>query len=142
MKYYLDTSIAVSLLSEETNSEIAIAWMENQQARDITTSYWLVTEFHAALARKRRKGVITDLEFAGAIAAFSRTLLPLITFVDISQKDFQLAADICRQHSVGLRGPDALHLAVSISNDATLATLDKAFAAGALALGYKAHALI
>jgi predicted nucleic acid-binding protein len=53
--------------------------------------------------------------------------------------DFQLAAElVLRDVSLGLRGPDALHLAVAAGARVPILTLDRGLLAAARALGIEA----
>ena len=55
--------------------------------------------------------------------------------VDIAATDARLAYIYVRRFDLGLRAPDALHLAIARRLDATLVTLDRRLAAAAGELG-------
>lgn len=46
---------------------------------------------------------------------------------EITSRHFERAMELARVHEAGLRGGDALHLAIALGNDATLCTPDKRF---------------
>ncbi len=64
-----------------------------------------------------------------------------LTILDIRPRHFRAAANLSDNIALGIRAPDALHLAVAVDNGATLCTLDKKLAAGAAALGAKVNLL-
>jgi predicted nucleic acid-binding protein len=131
LRFYLDTSVLVAAFTTETTTARVIEWLAID--RDLVTSDWSVTEFSSALALKLRTGQTSSAHRESALAAFSRQTRTVFEMLPVERRHFEMAARFCDNHRLGLRAPDALHLAVSMDNDARLCTLDKHLAeAGAM----------
>jgi uncharacterized protein len=138
---YLDTSLVVSALTNEAETERTQDWLGRQQADDLAISDWVQTEFSSALSIKLRAGQIEATHRAAALAAFTRLATDSFTVVPVSRLQFRTAARFVEQHMLGLRAGDALHLAVCADHGATLCTLDRRLGEAAPALGVKAMLL-
>ena len=134
MTLYLDTSLIIGVLTREPGSPVFQAWLARRSG--FVISEWVLTELSSALSVKQRCGTISAAErhqalLAGrGIAAAAQAVLPVAT------ADFRRAAAIADDPGVGLRSGDALHLAVVAAHGLGLATLDNAFAAAAVSLGF------
>jgi uncharacterized protein len=132
---YVDTSVLVAALTSEVNTRRAERWLTTSSRDDFAISEWVVAEFSAALSIKLRIGSIgiemrhAALEALGVMMAQSFTLLPVVS------AHFRTAARFADRHTLGLRAPDALHLAIAAEQSAILCTLDKGLAAAGKALG-------
>jgi predicted nucleic acid-binding protein len=71
------------------------------------------------------------------LAKFTRLNTDSFNVVAVSRLQFRMAARFVRQHRLGLRGGDALHLAVCADHGATLCTLDWRLGNAGSALGVK-----
>lgn len=131
---YLDTSLIVAVASFERESEKVERWLERQPEESFATSDWCVTEFSAALSIKLRRKVMTSDQRDAALAYFDTRLLTAFERLDVLPRDFRTAASLADRFAIGLRGGDALHLAVATRVNATLCTLDKGQAAAGAAL--------
>ncbi len=123
--FYVDTSVLVAAVSDETNSEAARNWMQARDAGEMAISQWTITEFSAALSIKQRAGDLSGEQRSIAHNAFSRWLKNVFRVLDVEQADFQDAARMAEQVQAGLRSGDALHAAIALNRDLTLCTLDK-----------------
>jgi len=56
---YVDTSVLVSALTNETDTSLWQTWLAEQDAPELAISDWTVTEFAAALSNKLRTGALT-----------------------------------------------------------------------------------
>ena len=91
-----------------------------------STSQWTCVEFASLAAKHVRMGSIRDDEARDAIARFDRLLASSFKLVMPSAEDFTLARHYLGPFETGLRGGDALHLAIAVTNGARVVfTLDK-----------------
>lgn len=135
MKLYLDTSLIVSALTNETSTEAALDWIAANQARGFATSRWSITEFSSAIALKVRNGHLNGDQRAVTLRTFDN-LLAAFDVVPVQTADFDFAARVANQDHVALRSGDALHLAVAMRVGSPLRTMDRRFVSGALATGH------
>jgi predicted nucleic acid-binding protein len=122
---YLDTSLLVAALTREPKTGAVLEWIEAQQPDLLTISEWVVTEFSSALSLKLRTGQITTTERVETLAAFAHLRAEGLALLPISGLHFQMAARFADRHALGLRAPDALHLAICADHGAELCTLDR-----------------
>lgn len=123
--FYLDTSVLVAATTREGYSHRTQDWLASVPLQSLIISPWVITEYHAALALKQRTQQITGQERSGAIGYFRQILKESLTVVPVQERHFLQAADLVDRHLSGLRGPDALHLAIARDQGAVLATLDR-----------------
>jgi hypothetical protein len=69
---------------------------------------------------------------------FTRLKSDSLTVVPVTPDHFLTAARFADQYGIGLRAGDALHVEVAAGQGATICTLDKRLADGAIALGVSA----
>ena len=138
---YLDTSLLVAALTNETETERMQRWLGQQQPDELAISDWVVTEFSSALSIKLRAGQINENQRAEVLSLFTRLVTDSLAVVPVSRLEFRTAARFADQHALGLRAGDALHLAICTDHGATLCTLDRRLANAGSALGVKAMLL-
>jgi predicted nucleic acid-binding protein len=132
---YTDTSILVAALTTEARTRRAERFLTGAGRGALSISEWVVAEFSSALSMKLRLGTIglearrAGLEALGLMIEQSLMLLP------VTSSHFRTAARFADQHQLGLRAPDALHLAVAAEQGAVLCTLDKRLVSAGTALG-------
>ena len=132
---YVDTSVLVAALVKEIHTPRAQRWLTPGESEDFAISDWVIAEFSSALSMKLRLGSIaldlrrSALEALGIMIEQSMVLLP------VTGVHFRMAARFADQHQLGLRAPDALHLAIAAERGAVLCTMDKRLAGAAGALG-------
>ena len=134
---YLDTSLLVAALTNESETERMQRWLGQQQRSDLAISDWVTTEFSSALSIKLRAGHIGVAHRADVLATFTRLTTESFTVVPVSRLQFRTAARFVEQHMLGLRAGDALHLAICADHGATLCTLDRRLSEAGAALGVK-----
>lgn len=122
---YLDTSfIAPLVLNEDVSAEVE-AFVTKQSAGSLAVSHWTRVEFASLVAREvRMKNFSTQTaelvlaEFEALVTQSCQVWLP-------SAADYELARAFVTRFDTGLRGGDALHLAIAKNQGASkLLTLD------------------
>lgn len=122
---YLDTSLLVAFVTNESETSRVQFWVRSKADQRLSISDWTVTEFSSALSVKLRRRDMTVDKRNQALSMFRSGFLDLVTRLGVSAEDFQSAAELADNHALGLRGSDALHLAVAKRHRATLCTLDR-----------------
>ncbi len=138
---YLDTSLLVAALTLEARTIELQQWLGQQRPDELVISDWVVAEFSAALAAKLRAERIDVSERAAALAAFSQLCAGSFTILPLSRAHFQMAARFADRHTLGLRAPDALHVALCLDHGAILCTLDRPLSEACAPLGVSAMLL-
>lgn len=138
MTGYLDTSFLAPFYLPESTSSYIEAFLGRASLGALAISYWTNVEFASLLARDVRMGnmqVETALRVQERFlqdAEFYRVLSPV-------SEDFQEAMRLLLPRTdLGLRGPDALHLAIAKRRGLVLYTLDKPLLRAAEALSVPA----
>jgi uncharacterized protein len=138
---YLDTSVLVAALTPEARTIELQQWLGQQETDEFAVSDWVVAEFSSALAAKLRAGRLDASERAAALAGFAQLCAGSFTILPLSRAHFQMAARFADQHTLGLRAPDALHVALCLDQGAILCTLDRPLSDACTSLGVSAMLL-
>jgi len=133
---YFDTSFLAPLILEEPTSARIERFMARLPAGELAVSHWTRVEFSSLLAREVRVGGLkpqaakeADAEFEAIVAESFVVLLP-------DADDFSLAKEYLGHHRTGLRGGDALHLAIAGNRRVeTIYSLDKTLLKAGKTLG-------
>jgi uncharacterized protein len=134
---YLDTSLLVAALTNETETQRMQSWLCQQNVDELAISDWVATEFSSALSIKLRMGQIRAAHRADALALFTRLGTDSLMVVAVSRLQVRTSARFADQYELGLRAGDALHLAICADHGATLCTLDRRLRDAGSALGVK-----
>lgn len=131
---YLDTSVPVAALADEPLGSSARRAIASDRGGRPLISDWVVTEFSSAIALKVRSGKLAEAD-AHRIIAFFHEVAAEFEHLPVERSHFYRAAEFCRAFSTGLRGPDALHLAIGEAAGALILTLDTGMDTAGAALG-------
>lgn len=135
---YLDTSLVVTLLTAEVETETARAWMRRQSQDSFAISDWVITEFAAVLSMKVRSRFLSEEQRRATQEWFDKLAAESFERLPVEREYFVSAGRFARQSKAGLRGGDALHLAVAGATSATLCTRDKGLHNAAVEFGIAA----
>lgn len=136
---YLDTSFLAPLFREENATEKVTAFLSVQDAGSLAISKWTKVEFASLLAREVRMNVLNPEEAELALEEFHNLATASLAIWLPDARDFDLAAEYVAKFETGLRGPDALHLAIARNRGAEfVATLDEGMQLAASMLGIPA----
>ena len=135
---YLDASVLVTLLLGEPSSAVVERWISDVEL-PLLVSDLAAAEVSSAVSLAVRQGRETAANGAGRLSDFDswRTEAPTVA-IAIDPDDIRMADQIVRAFDLGLRAPDAVHLATAQRLNASLITLDRRLLRAASALGVEA----
>jgi predicted nucleic acid-binding protein len=123
--HYFDTSFLVPLIVTEATTPAVTRYIATLSPADMATSLWTRVEFASLAARDVRSGAIPASEVDNVRAKFDQTLRTF-ELIAPEARDFAQAYELLKDHRSGLRGGDALHLAIARNRGAeTVHSLDK-----------------
>jgi uncharacterized protein len=133
MGAYLDTSVIVPLFLADAFSEQADILFAQQSM--ITIADWAVVEVSSVVARQTRIGAIDTQTAKTVLSNFDTWRTGAASGAETLSSDMVLATKWVRDFDLGLRGPDALHLAIASRLNLKLLTFDMRMKAAAKGLG-------
>jgi len=131
---YLDTGILLPTLIAEPMSEAVYDYL-GADRQELLISDFAAAEVASALSRLVRMALLTEADASARLADFDAWRAAMSLPVDIGATDARLAYIYVRRFDLGLRAPDALHLAIARRLDVPLVTLDRRLATAARELG-------
>jgi len=131
---YLDASVLVPTLIDESGSEAIFAFLAAADEA-IVVSDFAAMEVASALSRLVRMKYLTGAGAEALLREFDSWRAIAATGSALQGSDARLADIFVRRFDLGLRAPDALHLALCRRDNHGLLTLDRRLAAAAEALG-------
>ena len=131
---YADTSLLLPVYVPEVNSDKANSAVDGVQ--ELLVSDLTVAELLVGLARKVKLGVLAPEKAEEVRAAFEQHMAEgFLQRVPLVSRHSEAAGLLSLQSPVMLRTLDALHLAVAVEREATIATLDGRLSEAARAIG-------
>jgi len=128
-----DASVLVALLVPEPSSRAVLAALRDPASAMV--SDFAVGEVFSAIAIKVRGKRLGAPEADTVLLDFERWTRRSTQRIAMQHEDMTQAAGLVRRFDLGLRMPDALHLALAQRLDAPIATLDRRQAEAARTLG-------
>jgi predicted nucleic acid-binding protein len=139
MSIYLDASLVIPTLVQETTSGAVEAYLKSRPDRLI--SDFTAAEVASGLSRLVRMNQLASEEANARLADFEAWRAASSSPIDVHAADVRLAYAYVRRFELKLRAPDALHLAIARRLDATFATLDRHLAKVGQEIGVAVDAL-
>jgi len=131
---YADTSLLLAVYVPEVNSEVANSTLKG--VKELLVSDLTVAEFLVGLARKVKLGALPQDEADQVRVAFEQHMEDgFLRRVAVVGAHSEAAGELAHRSSIMLRTLDAIHLAVAVEHEATMATLDGRLADAARAVG-------
>ena len=131
---YLDASAFVSLFVEDAHSERIRSLLEERHPAVAVSTFGLI-EFAAAVSARDRAGRLAFGQAADTLQQADTWVAAQATTVEVDPADHRVAAGYVRRFDLGLKAPDALHLATCARLGLPILTFDQRQAAAATALG-------
>jgi predicted nucleic acid-binding protein len=123
---YLDTSFVAPLVLNEDASPQVEAFLAKQAAGGLAVSQWTRVEFCSLVAREVRMKHLNTQTAEAVIAEFEALVQESCQVWLPSAADYNLARTLLARFDSGLRGGDALHLAIARNHGADkVLTLDE-----------------
>lgn len=123
---YLDTSFVAPVVLNEDVSPQVEAFLAKQAAGNLAVSQWTRVEFCSLVAREVRMKHFSTQTAEAVIAEFESLVQESCQVWLPSAADYDLARTLLARFDTGLRGGDALHLAVARNQGADkVLTLDE-----------------
>lgn len=136
---YFDTSIIAPLFLPETASDAIEAFVRSLGAGQLATSSWTRVEFASLVSRRIRMRDLNEEQAMAVRMRFEQLLAESFRVVVPGASDYDTAAMFLTNHKTGLRGGDAMHLAVVCNqNMRMLYSLDAKMVRAAQSLGVPA----
>lgn len=133
MSVYIDASALTAILVREPGWQGIAEWLAMQDGALVYSNFGF-GEFRSALGNQVRRREATP-DYAIALVATARSYLAPWTLIDITSPDITDAGDMLERFDLGLRLPDAIHIAVARRLDLTLVSTDVRQVFGARAFG-------
>lgn len=133
-RVYLDTNLIVPLFVGEAESSRIEEWLRGSAVIPVISDL-VVLEFSATLSRLVREGRATTGKARALTQRFDRWHGTRGRPLAVTRRTFATARTFVEQAALGVRGPDALHLALIQAHGLPLATFDTRLRAAAQNLG-------
>lgn len=133
---YLDTSFIGAYFLPETASASVQRLLSDAAPGTLAISHWTEVEFFSLLALRRRMGTLTDIVRRIAAIQFETIVERSFMVFLPTTEDFASAKEYLADHAMGLRGGDALHLAIAANRRVeAIHTLDRTMLKAGASLG-------
>lgn len=123
---YCDTSFITPIFRKEASSIEVERFLQRRVPGELAISHWTRVEFSSLLARDVRMGIIERNKAVDLDAQFENTIARSFVILLPDRSDFDLCKHYLQRFDTGLRGGDALHLAIAHNRKVqAVYTLDK-----------------
>jgi len=131
---YFDASVILTLFLEEPDTPSVDRFIKRNR-RPLAVSEFAAAEVASGLSLRIRSGTLTETEARETLRLFDNWRATEAEYIHVRTSDFKEGSDIVRRFDLGLRAPDAIHLAVCRGSGLALATRDRRLAEAATTLG-------
>jgi predicted nucleic acid-binding protein len=131
---YLDASVLVPTLVKEPASPVVDEFLRSSTDQLVVSDY-AAAEVASAMSRLIRMDRMLVSTASDRLVDFDAWRAGMTDTIDMVTHDSRLANTYVRRFELGLRAPDALHIAICRSLGLRLVTLDRRLAAAARQLG-------
>ena len=135
---YLDASVLVPLVHLEASSMLMKRFVGD--ASNLHVSDFAIGEVASAIGRLVRSDLMTDALGQQTLVRFELWAESRASAVTVAPFDTRLATQYLHRFELGLRLPDAIHLAVCRRLGMTIVTFDRRLLTASAALGIPAEA--
>lgn len=136
MSAYLDASVILAMLIEESGTETMVTFLAANE-EPLIVSEFAAAEVASGISRLVRMGALGASDGQARLADFDAWRGSNTDELDIGASDARLASTFVRRFDLGLRAPDAVHAALCRRGGHGLVTLDRRLAIAAEALGVR-----
>ncbi len=134
-RIYMDSSVWIALLAQEASAERLKQWLDKEEGQ-LFTAVWTRTELASALSIKARRGEFSQKQVTQLLQEFEQWVATGVQMLNMDNRDFARAAELCANVKAKLRSGDALHLTVAIRHQMThVSTLDQVMIENAMKMG-------
>ncbi|SFV03276.1 Predicted nucleic acid-binding protein, contains PIN domain [Methylobacterium sp. 174MFSha1.1] len=133
-RVYCDTNILVPVIILESQSIRIRTWISSPDVTPVVSDL-VVLEFSATISRLVRERTLSDSLGHDAVGEFETWRKTLGRPLTITRQTFAIARTIVEDAALGVRGPDALHLALLQVTGLPFATFDARLGRAAATLG-------
>jgi uncharacterized protein len=135
---YFDTSFLTPLFLREATTPAIERFIAELSTQELATSHWTRVEFSSLFAREVRMGGLESEAARIANGRFEATLQGTFVVYLPTIADFDLAKQYLEHYRTGLRGGDALHLAIAANREVdTIHSLDDGLLKAGATLGLR-----
>lgn len=134
MSLYLDASVLVALLRNETGTEQAYA-LVTSATEPLVVSDYAVGEVASTISRYVRTGEMEESAARDRLDAHDEWVRAAAALITTDPVDIQDGARLVRRFELQIKLPDAIHLAACRRRGDRLATFDRRLARRATGLG-------
>jgi len=134
VRLYLDASVLVSLFRLDSHTDRAATIVAEADTAAIVSDF-ARAEFASVMGRLARTGALTPEAIQVAFLNFDAWTSAVPQRANVLAIDMAECEALLRRLDLGLRAPDALHIAMAKRLSATLVTFDNHMAMSARALG-------